>query len=124
MSRFIPRLTRRPRALHALAAAGALAGAALLGSPAGASAAQPAAAVPQTTVSYSYRDLATDRATHALYERIMSAARTVCPGYDSRDLAAYADSRQCQRQAVARAIHQIGNARLAAVHARAVDRRG
>lgn len=115
MSRLALPVSFRSQTLTALTALGALAMAASLASPAIASAAQPSTAAPQTIVYYSVRDLATDRGTHALYERIVSAARAVCPGYDSRDLAAFADSRQCQRQAIARAIHEIGNARLAAV---------
>ncbi|MDE2264114.1 MAG: UrcA family protein, partial [Gammaproteobacteria bacterium] len=95
----------------------------LLGSPAMAGAAQPAAA-PQATVYYDFRDLSTDQSARALYERIVSAARTVCPGYDSRDLGAFAESRECQRQAVARAVREIGNARLAAVHTHALPRHG
>lgn len=122
MNRFAPSVSFRPRALVAFAAIGLTT--ALLASPAVASAAQPAVDVLQTTVAYSYRDLATDQATRALYVRITSAAKSVCPGYDSRDLAAVAHSRECQRQAVARAIYQIGNGRLAAVYTHATGRRG
>lgn len=71
--------------------------------------------VPSLTVSYSAVDLATDKDVQALYERIAVAARQVCPKYDSRDLEAFAVSRNCQHSAIARAIQQIGNARLAAV---------
>jgi len=124
MSRFAASFSSRPRTLAALAALGALTTSALL-APAGvASATQPSVGVLQTTVYYSYQDLATDQGTHALYDRITSAARAVCPGYDSRDLAAVADSRQCQRAAVARAVHQIGNGRLAAVYTHATARHG
>jgi UrcA family protein len=124
MSRFAPSASSRPRAFAILAAFGALNAVVSLASPAIASAAQPAADVLQTTVSFSLGDFSTRQGTSAVYRRIVSAARTVCPGYDSPDLAAVADSRECQRQAVARAIGQIGNARLAAVHAHAVARRG
>ena len=124
MSRFAPHVSSRPRALISLAVLGALTAATLLASPKGASAAQPADAALQTTVQYSMRDLSTDEATHALYQRIVSAARTVCPGYDSRDLAQFAASRTCQRQAVAQAISQIGDARLAALHVKKPAHRG
>lgn len=123
MSRFASHIGFRLPALTALAAT-ALATAALPGSSATASAAQPAAAAPQATIYYSFRDLSTDQATHALYERIVSAARSVCPGYDSRDLIEYANSRQCQRQAVAHAVEQIGSARLAALYTHTLPRRG
>lgn len=123
MSRFAQSLSFRPRALIAATAIGALSAAALLASPA-ASAAQPAADAPQTTVYYSFLDLSSDQRTQALYRRIVSAARTVCPPSDSRDLAAFAASRECQREAVSRAIHQIGSARLAAVYSRSVPKHG
>lgn len=124
MNRFATSTSSRPRALTILVAASALATAALLGSPTTAAAAQPAADAPQTVVHYSFNDLSSDQSTRALYQRIVSAARAVCPEYDPRDLTAFAASEQCQRQAVATAIRQIGNSRLAAVHARAVARHG
>lgn len=119
MSRIAPPVRLRARTFTALAALGALSTVALFAAPAVASAAQPSDEILQTAVYYNALDLSTDQGTHALYQRLQSAARAVCPGYDSRDLAAYADSRACQRAAVARAIVTIGNARLAAVHARA-----
>lgn len=122
MNRFAQSVSSRPRALVAIAAIGLTT--AFLASPAVASAAQPAIGVLQTTVHYNYRDLETDQGTRALYERITSAAKSVCPGYDSRDLAAFAGSRECQRQAVARAIGQIGNGRLAALYSRTTMGRG
>lgn len=123
MSRFASHTHLRPRALTALAL-GAVATAALFGSPAIAAAAQPAAAAPEATVYYSFKDLATEQSTRAFYARLMSAARSVCPGYDSRDLGDFAASRQCQRQALARAIHRIGNAKLAAVYSHKLARHG
>lgn len=123
MNRFPSHAAPRPRTLTALATC-ALATAAVLGSPAIGAAAQPAAGVPQTTVYYSFRDLASDPGTHALYERIVSAARTVCPGSGSRDLGEFAASRECQREAVSRAIHQIGSSRLAAVYSHKAARHG
>lgn len=122
MSRFASHTVFRPRTLTALAV-GALATAALLGSPAIATAAQPAADAPQTTVYYNYHELATDQGSRALYERITRAAREVCPAY-SRDLTALAAAKECQRAAVAQAIDQIGSARLAAVHSQKLARRG
>jgi UrcA family protein len=124
MSRFAPPARLRPRAFTALAALGALSTAALFASPAVASAAQPSDEIPQTAVYYNLFELSTDQGTHSLYKRLVNAARAVCPGYDSRDLAAVADSRACQREAVTRAIVQIGNGRLASVHAHASARHG
>ncbi len=124
MSRLTLPVSFRSQTLAILAAVGVLAMAGSLASPASASAAQPSTAAPQVAVFYSFRDLATDRGTHALYERIVSAARAVCPGHESRDLSAFAESRDCQRMAVARAIRQVGSARLAAVYSHKTARHG
>jgi UrcA family protein len=124
MNRLTREISFRRPAFAAIAAAVGLTAVALLGSPATASAAQPAADAPQATLYYSLRDLASDQGTRALYARIVTAAQTVCPGWDSRDLDVVAASRECQHQAVARAIGQIGSARLAAVRAHALARHG
>lgn len=120
MSRLAQSVTARPRALTAVVAAlGILATATLLASPSVASASQPSADGLQTNVYYDLRDLSTERGTSALYRRIASAAQEVCPGYDSLSPSVVAASQACQRQAIARAIGQIGNARLVAIDARA-----
>ena len=112
--------SRRPRAVTAaLTALGVLAMATLAASSSAASASQPSADGLQTNVYYTSRDLSTERGTRALYRRIASAAQEVCPGYDSVSARVVAASRECQRQAIARAIGQIGNARLAAIGAKA-----
>lgn len=123
MSRFTSRIANRSRALTALAAMGVIAAASLL-APNIASAGQPAADVPHTAVTYSYSDLASDQGTRALYARIKRAARSVCPSYDPLDLIAFSASRECQRQAVANAVRQIGSERLAALHTHSVTRKG
>lgn len=120
MSRFALPLRARPHAFLALAALGVLTTAASLAAPAVASANQLPADGLQTNVYYDSRDLATERGTRALYRRIESAAMDVCPGYDSLDRDAIAVSKECQRNAIARAIGQIGNARLAAIDANRV----
>lgn len=122
MSRFNPNTSHRPRAaLAALAALGVL-GAAALGSPAVASADD--ASGFQTNVYFNAHDLSTEQGTRALYRRIVNAAEEVCPGYDSLYPDVVEKSKECQRAAIARAIGQIGSARLAAVDAQAVARRG
>jgi UrcA family protein len=80
-----------------------------------------AAAGPATAskiIQYGDLDLSTDAGVQALYERIKSAARHVCylemsehPGIDLQ--ARYFD---CYEDAVANAVKQIGEARLAALH--------
>lgn len=122
MSRFAPSVSSRPRALTAtLTAMGVLATATLAGSPAVASADQSSADGLRTNIYYTLRDLSSERGTRALYQRIVNAAREVCPGYDSRWSDEIAASKQCQRAAIARAIGQIGNARLAALDEQTVQ---
>ncbi|MBW4052410.1 MAG: UrcA family protein [Proteobacteria bacterium] len=108
----------------ALAALGILATAALLASPAIASAAQPSAREARTNVYYDQRDLSTERAIRSLYLRIVSAAQEVCPGPGSKYEDVAAASKLCQRRAIARAISQIGNGRLAALDAQIEPYRG
>lgn len=125
MSRLAHSVTTRPRALTAaFAALGVLATATLVASSSVASAAPRSADGLQTNVYYSLRDLSTERGARALYRRITSAAQAVCPGYDSLSPTVVAASQECQRQAIARAIGQIGNARLAAIDAGASSWQG
>jgi UrcA family protein len=95
----------------------ALAAAAVLALPSVASAGQPPAdAPPQALVQYSFTELATDVGTRAVYARIKRAAAAVCPAYFPLDLDMEAASKECQEKAMARAVSQIGDARLAAVY--------
>jgi UrcA family protein len=83
-----------------------------------ASAANPATDdVPKVVVKYSAQSLATDEGVHALYRRITKAAEQVCPEASIRALSAMAQVQQCRNEAIARAIRQIDNSRLAALHA-------
>jgi UrcA family protein len=82
-----------------------------------AGAASPAIDVPTVVVKYSQDSLANDGGVNDLYRRITMAARQVCPDASFRDLAAQHEVEQCRDQAVARAIRQIDNSRLAALHA-------
>jgi UrcA family protein len=123
MSRFNPNASNRPRAfIAALAALGVL-GAAALGSPAVASA-DSAAGGFQMNVYFNAHDLSSEQGTRALYRRIVDAAEEVCPGYDSLYPDVVNRSKECQRAAIARAIGQIGSARLAGVDAQAIARSG
>jgi UrcA family protein len=95
----------------------------LLGSLAGvmgagvACAASPDAGVPTFVVKYSEQSLATDAGVNDLYRRIKYAATKVCPEASIRDLAANRMVQECRDEAVARAIRQIDNSRLAALYA-------
>ncbi len=70
---------------------------------------------PTVVVHYSDLALGTDSGLNALYRRIVFAAKQVCP--DQRDLSLQHKVQICRDQAVARAIEQIHNPRLAALHA-------
>jgi UrcA family protein len=95
----------------------------LLGSLAGVMAAGVAGAAtsdndpPSVVVKYSDLSLATDSGVNRLYRRIMSAAREVCPDSPIRDFGMLRQVEACRNQAIARAVRQIDNSRLAALHA-------
>jgi UrcA family protein len=85
--------------------------------------ASPATAdAPSITVKYSDLNLATDAGAHELYSRIATAARSVCPDADIRDLGAFASSKTCQSEAIARAVQDVRNPRLAAVYSARTNR--
>ncbi|MDE2261564.1 MAG: UrcA family protein [Gammaproteobacteria bacterium] len=119
MSRPVPCTAFRPRSPAALAALCALMALAMLASPRSASAAQ---LYGTRTVYYKLSDLATGQGTRALYRRIAKAAAMVCPPEESLRPFETAMSRQCQRQAIARVVAKIGNARLAAISAQKLAR--
>jgi UrcA family protein len=73
-------------------------------------------AAPSRVVRYSAESLATDSGVQQLYRRILGAARQVCPD-ESGNLAVNARVAACRAQAVAHAIQQIDNTRLAALYA-------
>ncbi|HEY6516405.1 MAG TPA: UrcA family protein [Steroidobacteraceae bacterium] len=124
MSRFTTNVSCRPRALGAaLTALGILTAAVALVSPAVASAGEQADGL-QTNVFYTQSDLATAKGSRALYRRLQNAAAEVCPVSGSLFADTAAASKECQQRAIARAIGQIGSARLAAIQAQAVAKRG
>jgi len=92
----------------------------LLGSVAGvmaAGAANAAEDVPRVAVKYTQESLATNAGVNDLYRRITMAAKAVCPDSSIRELSVLAQVEQCRKEAVTRAIRQIDNPRLAALHA-------
>jgi UrcA family protein len=97
-----------------LALAGGLFGALCAGA---ATAASADGAVPSVVVRYGDLSLATDSGVNALYRRIVHAAKAVCPEETIDNLAARPIIQSCREQAIARAIAQIHNTRLAEVHA-------
>jgi UrcA family protein len=72
---------------------------------------------PSKVVRYSTDELATNSGVTDLYRRIKIAARQVCPADAIRDLKTNALVEECRRQAVSRAIQQVNNSQLAALHA-------
>ena len=105
---------------HTLGLIAALAGCLL--SVASAQAQTPASDVLHVVVKYADLNLATDEGALALHRRIAAASRVVCPADFARDLGRLVAVRACQKEAIARAIAEIHDARLAAVHARQADR--
>ena len=114
MSTFIPSRTAGSRARVALVLLGSLAGV-MAGGAAGA--ATPGGDVPSVVVKFGDLTLDTDSGVNQLYRRIVFAARQVCPDDGMRDLMVHRWVEQCRKQAVARAIQQIDNPRLAALYA-------
>jgi UrcA family protein len=114
MSHLITARRPSPRAKFALLMLGSLAGVLGLGA---ASAAAPDSDVPSVVVKFSASSLATDAGVNELYHRITVAAKQVCPVVPMEDLRSLRLAKQCRAQAVARAIQQIDNPRLAALHA-------
>jgi UrcA family protein len=114
MSIFKPARAAGSRAKFALLLGG-LAGLMAVGA---AGAAVPDSDLPSVVVKYSQETLASKVGVNDLYRRITFAARQVCPDAASiRDLAAQRQVEACRNQAVARAIQQIDNPSLAALHA-------
>lgn len=72
--------------------------------------------LPQVVVSYADLNLDTDAGALALYRRISNAARRVCADHGSRDVQQMRAVRACREQAITRAISDVGNEKLAAVH--------
>lgn len=81
-----------------------------------------AAPIPETTevhVAYADLDLTSTASVDTLYRRIVSASRQVCPAMPPGrvKLAVTSAIRECRAAAVERAVAQIANPQLAAVHA-------
>jgi UrcA family protein len=81
------------------------------------SAAPKSADPPSVTVRFGDLNLETAAGASVLYHRIRVAARQVCPDSYTRDLGMLAASERCQANAIARAVGELNNPQLAAVHA-------
>ena len=91
-------------------------GAASMAVAAAAGADTPDASVPKLVVYYSPASLSTDQGVHQLYGRLVSAAEKVCENLQLGRLPNRAQI-ACQKQAMADAVAQIHNARLAELSA-------
>lgn len=81
---------------------------------------------PSLAFSYSRASLSSERGVATLYERIVRAARAVCPAYLHGDLTAQAEEHlvlQCRRKAVEDAVRRINDPRLSAMEALRKGRR-
>jgi UrcA family protein len=114
MNTFTPTRAVGSRAKIAMLLLGSLAGMLAAGA---AGAATLDSDVPSIVVKYSDLTLATDGGVNQLYRRIVSAAKQVCPDSPIKDLGAQRLVDACRSQAVARAVQQIDNSRLAALYA-------
>jgi len=72
---------------------------------------------PAISVSYSDLNLATEEGTLALYKRIVSAARQVCPVNTAPSARLAAQAQHCVDDAVARAVKDVQSAKLAQLQA-------
>jgi len=69
-------------------------------------------AAPSVTVSFGDLNLASAKGVDTLYARITAAAHQVCDG-DIHDLNTYAIARACVRQAIANAVRDLPDTRVA-----------
>ena len=72
---------------------------------------------PSITVRYTDLNLATEDGTTVLYARLVAAAPNVCAVSDIRNLRQVAAAEDCRQQAIANAVRDVHNPRLAAVYA-------
>jgi UrcA family protein len=79
-------------------------------------------AVPSVTVRYDASAANTDAGALELYGRLQFAARRVCPTDEGQPLQLVVRSRQCQQEALSRAVSQIHNRRLVEIAAARADR--
>ena len=73
-------------------------------------------AIATKTVKFADLDIATADGAQALYERIATAARSVCRDTDSRFV------RECRTRAIADAVKGVGSPLLSAAHRSAIER--
>jgi UrcA family protein len=73
--------------------------------------------VPSIKVQYGDLNLPSESGSQVLYKRIVAAARQVCPIAHSADLYLVVTSEKCQASAIAKAVSEVNNPKLALVYA-------
>ncbi len=73
-------------------------------------------AAPSVAVHYSAAKLATDDGARSVYHAIVKAAEQVCPDVQTGSRLVGSATLQCRQEAVARAVRQINNERLAQLY--------
>ena len=71
---------------------------------------------PRVLVRYADLNLATTDGVARLYRRIVAAAQQVCPAAPSRELRRAAVAEQCRVAVVSRAVQQVNDVHLSAIH--------
>jgi UrcA family protein len=74
--------------------------------------------VPAIVVKYGDLDISTEAGARALYARLETAAKRVCPDPASRDLSLFEAARACRQQALDRAVGALNSPALAAISSR------
>jgi len=74
--------------------------------------------VTSVQVTYADLDLTTVEGSQALYRRIATAARHVCPTADGRNVTAVSISQQCQKTAIENALQAVKEPTVAATSAK------
>ncbi len=75
-----------------------------------------AAGTPAVIVNFSDLDVARGSGVEILYQRLRTAAKTVCGAKDLRNLTAAQEWRACYKQALDGAVDKVGNERLNRLH--------
>ena len=107
---------------NALVTTLAMAGVAFGATPCRAADLDPAFAPRSLVVGYDDLNLASPKGARALYERIASAAKTVCDSRNSRSLVSVAYHRACVAETIDHAVNAVGSPQLTAVYQARIGR--
>jgi UrcA family protein len=105
-------LVRRPQITLAMILCGIVSAA---GIGAASAATQADEDAPSIVVKYNPQRLSTDSGAQAVYRELVAAAEEVCPAHSGR-FALSPAVRACRAQSISRAVMQINDSKLAAIH--------